>query len=275
MSERNDTPSEIQKIGEEYSWLAEETDESFEGMREYVIVPQIAIVQGQSEPALKDDLGEGAAFLRQGSLPIAGPGEPFLAVPIFFFTEFGKISDRKDTKSPMFLESSFDKTGELAALCRNKATREESYGEDGEYTAKNQEILNFACILYGETEQAGTPFILSYRSGSFFTGQQLVTAAQMRKLRISPEKVVPLPLWSQVWEFHTARTTRDGNTWWVFEHGIPQMPGGAIIRPGERNFFEEKFQDARKSFKEKAFRVQYEEKADVDPVDVDVETSEC
>jgi hypothetical protein len=122
-SKRTDTA--INKVnGVDPGYLSKyiEHDDSLDSLKEHRIVPRVKIIQAMSDTQLKKDFGEGTVVVRPGDAMICKfEEEPssFDFVPIFFFAEWAKWADLRDTTGPMILERTHDPAHSVAVKAKN------------------------------------------------------------------------------------------------------------------------------------------------------------
>jgi len=228
------TESNVQKVVGVQDLMKYEADKSLEKLQEYVVVPFVKLIQGMSEQALKDKFGEGSAVVRPGDVKIAGKGEKFLFVPLFFFTMFRQWADRKD--SQMIVESTYDPNSSVAKASRDNDRRIQVYEEDKDKDPKLQRVYRFVehlCFigLIYDGDLAGTRCLISFQKGDFRVGRAFASGAQMRKIEIEGEKQ-QVPLWAQVWEMGVSHHGTE-NKWWGFDPSNPPEGISATILPEE------------------------------------------
>lgn len=232
MADRNDVPTEIEKVGGEPNWLETyvETDSSLEDLKDYRILSRLKVVQAMSDEALKEEFGEGAVIISPGNVLVAEKRTAFQIVPVFFWTEFCFWSDRKDTVSNTILDRSFDKAGDLARKARDPDHREEEYQEG--FVGRYVEHLNFASYVYGDHPQRGTALVASFSRGEFGTGRNFISSISLRKVGGKPA-----PLWAQVWEFKTGFRDQGDKKWYGLDFSNPTTPAEPYIQQSEVEFF--------------------------------------
>lgn len=228
------------------SFLAKEmeVDTSLDAMKEYRVVPRIKIVQSTADQALLMEFDAGDMILQPGNVLVSKvdkkqqKSSPFLFVPTFFFPEYCKWSDLKDTESFTIMERSLDPTSELASKAKSSKNREEPYG-DG-FVARYVEHLNFIGFIYSGDHSLYRELIaMSFSRGEFSTGQNLISAIAMRKI----------PLWSQVWAINSKFKEKGvDRKWWGFAYGSPQSINeefGPFIGSEEVEFFKSSYEELK------------------------------
>ena len=251
MSNRNETPKELQLVTP--SWLEEaipEDDTSLDSVMAYKRVPIIKVLQSLSDTELLDKHGVGSAILQPLGSLLCNAGKKFKFVPIFMFTEWQKRSDRRDKVSPMVMEKSFDKMGELAKMAANKDTREEPYKDNPEWRFRYVECLNFCGVIY-DGPLKGNEAVMQFVKGEYFTGTNFCSVLSMRKIG---GKFAPL--YSQVFEFTPKLRERDSNKWYGldFEASDP-----SIVTQDEFQVFKDQHEETKKLFLEKKLQVDGED----------------
>ncbi len=235
-------------------------DTSLEALQEYVIVPFVKVIQGMSDQELKDTFGEGSAVLRPGDIKIAAKNEPFLFVPLFFFTMYRKWADRKDTQ--MIMESSYDPNSDIAKLSRDPDRREQVYEGDEGKPEKEQrkyryvEHLCFIGLLY-DGVQAGERCLISFQKGDFRVGRAFASGAQMRKVVVNEEtgEKARVPLWAQVWQMKSTLRERNENKWWGLDAKNPPEGIDAMIPPDKYQDHSAAHQELAKAHKANLIRI--------------------
>ncbi len=255
LEDRNEEPAEIVAVGADgdTSWLQKYTgegDTSHEGMSQYRIVPRLAITQGQSKKGnlkrLREEHGVGAVVLPHTAVLIAGKGETFRVVPLFFYTEFIQWRDRDDKTGNETVEKTFDPTHIIAKKARDKKRRLEEYAggaPDKPWKFRFQEHLNFICYLY-DGDYKGEMLVISFARGEFFTGTQFTNAIGMRRAGGNQA-----PTWTTVWDFRTSERQGEKGDWYGFD--IRSCTECPWIKPDEAEAFEAEHKDLRKDYKEK------------------------
>lgn len=229
------------------SWLAEvaQNDDSIAALAEYRILPRASIIQKVTAKEKKGTMADGTTFITPGGTIVALPEEPFLIVPVFQFTEFIKWRDQDDKSGDALLEKTFNKNSELAKRARDKALRIEEYGDNrpgkGRFKYSYLEHLNFAVIMYQQDHPlSGQAFAISFKKGEFFQGTNFCNALSQRKVN-----GIPVPYWTQVWEFRTGVHERRGYDWYGFNFNNPVDESPYILEE-EMPFFREQYQELKK-----------------------------
>ncbi len=225
MSKRTQKPDEVVEVNTDFGFLAEyqEADTSMDALAEYRIVPRMKVIQAMSDKDLKAEFGEGSVIVYPGGQKIAGAEEGFLFVPVFFFPEFMKWADRNDKESNAILDRSFDPQSEIALRSRDPERRNEEY-PDGRKDRKGKplefrycEHLNFVGVVYNE-EGDFEPVILGFAKGDFSKGKQLASSIRMRRADGRP-----VPMWAQVWQFHTVLNEGSEGSWYQLRSSSPTV----------------------------------------------------
>lgn len=246
---------EITKVGDQdLGWLIEESaaDESLQQLAEHRVLPRVKIIQALTRPELRDRFSEGSAVLMPGEVEVCAKKGKFLFVPVFFYNEFGILSDRKDQEAPMFLGKSLDEKSDIAVRARDRENRVESYG-DG-YEKRYVEIFNFPGFLYGDHDLAGTAMSLSFMKGEFMTGKTWASSICLRK--VGGQSV---PLWAQVWEFtSTYHDKGPDKKWWGATPSNPSGEDPLYIRGDERDLFQGAHLEFKKLYQEQRLETDHE-----------------
>lgn len=240
MDRNNPAKKGIVKVPGSMGWLANvETDDSLASLQTHVIVPRIKIIQQMSDSGLKEQFGEGTCIVRPGDTVLSHSGESFMFVPLFFFVEYCKWSDRKDTSNPMIVARSFDPSSDIAKRSQSSELRFELYEEDIKVKPEKQrryryvQHYNFVGVVFGEHNLAGTEVTLSFSRGEHGQGKNFITACTMRRQELDIEEGktvrVPVPLWAQVWALTPSLRNRNEQKWF----GLDFLPGEPSIIPEE------------------------------------------
>lgn len=252
MSDRNETPVEVQKVVPSWIVKAQEDDTSLDNIKQYKRLPILKIVQGSSDSDLKKQFGEGSCITSPGKQLVAESEQPFLFVPCFAFTEFCKWSDIKDKESPMIMERSFSPASEIAIKSRDMDQRIEEYGT-GNFKSRYVEHINFPGVIYNEGHPLqNSEVVISFSRGEFFTGTGFCTAIQMRKM-----SGIPVPLYGQIWEFKTGEHKGGGYSWFGFNFNNP--PENPYIQEEEAEKFKEAHDNLKKDFQDKIIIVEHDD----------------
>jgi hypothetical protein len=216
-------------------------DNSLASLQAHVIVPRLKIIQQMTAKDLKDKVGgDGTVCIRPGDEVVAALEEPFLFTPRFFYSEYNKWADRKDTESNRILARSFDPASDIAKRAADTNRRKEVY-PDQEKKPEDKKLyytyVHHFCwfgVIYGEHELSGNEVVLSMERGEYGNGRQFITAISGRKfIPDGADKKIPVPLWGQVWELNSKiRPPKNGNQWYGFEFRAPK-DRPAIIKDDE------------------------------------------
>lgn len=266
------TERSIKKVeGVDASFLVPhvEEDNSLDLMTEHVVLPRVKIIQGMTDQTLKEQFGEGSIILRPGDALVAGKGETFDFVPLFFYAEYCKWSDRRDDENPTIMERSFDKTSDIAKRALDPSRRMEVYEEDKSKPADKQkrfrwvEHYNFPGVIYGDHPLAGTQVTLSFSKGEHSVGSNLIQAIRMRREEIDGERR-KVPLWAQVWNFRPSFRDRGDNKWWGLDYQPGEVP---LIQPEEAEDMRKAYEDFSQLHEAKKLAVDYDDENKDDPAE--------
>lgn len=219
MAKRNEDPKEIMTVGDnlpaEIMDLIGGESSGFEDIQEYITLPFIKIIQGQTSEEIQEIVGNaGSVGAIPGPIPIAKKGKTFEVIPVFFWNSFHTWSDLKDKESPMFLDSSLDGNSELAKKAKSKdpEQRSETYGERDQFTMLHCHHFNFASIIFAEEIQ-GLAATITFCKGEWSRGRRWMN--QMYNTFKGSKRV---PLYLQRWEFGTSLRDRGPDKkWWGFD----------------------------------------------------------
>ncbi len=205
-----------------------EGDESLDTMQEFRVIPRIKIIQALASTELLELFDAGDIIVSPLNQMICkhekGEDKFFSIVPLLFYPEWCKWSDRKDSDAAAILERSFDVTSEVAKKSKDARTRFEGYGgtkEDGGYKlhARYVEHLNFIVVIYDPSHELHMETLaLSYSRGEYYAGANLCSAASTRGA-----VGARAPLWSQVWDLVPKYRVRGENKWWGMDHCTPEL----------------------------------------------------
>lgn len=206
-----------------------EDDKSLDSMAEFMIVPRLKIIHGQTRAELKDRFGEGSVVITPGDALVCEENDAgFEFVPHFFFTEWCKWSDLKDKENNSIMERSFDPTCDIAKRAQNPETRDEVYEGDAKKPVKQQRFWRYvqhfcwAGVIYGDHPLAGTPVVLSMERGEFSNGRSFITAIQMRRVDVEAEDGTKdrkrVPLWAQRWQLKVGTRQGEAGSWFGFDY---------------------------------------------------------
>lgn len=227
------------------SWLAEAAagDDSLSGMEKYRVLPRLALVQGTSSEELQQKHGMGAVVLFPGEGYVADYGQPFLLVPVFQFTEWVQYADRRDQNQPRIVERTRDANSQIARWSRMSNMREQEYpggSKDKPFKYRFVEHILVASAIYGEHALAGEIVALNFSRGEFFVGTNFAAAVLMR--RVGSKRA---PLWTQVWQFHSAVRERPERKWYGLDFTQPETPW---IQQHEAEAFRELYERLREDY---------------------------
>ena len=279
MANRNDSQLAKKVQGADLSYLAqfEKDDNSLAGMQEYEIVPRLKILQGLSDTDLKKKFGEGSVIIRPGDALVWKDNDPpFLFVPLFFFAEFAKYSDRRDKQSPMTIARTFEPVSEIATRARDPQKRFEFYPDQEKKQDKDKwkyryvEHLRFVGLIYGDHPLAGTRVVLSFEKGEFYQGKSFISGIKMRKRQADVtlddgsvvKKNYPIPLYAQVWQFKASIRDKGENKWIGLDFSIPETP---VVASHEVQEFHDLWNSLKGVFDQNRLRVDGDDNDDPDP----------
>lgn len=207
-----------------------EPDSSLDAMGEHRGLSRIKVVQGMSDPAIKDAYGEGAMLANPGQVLLARRGESLPFVPVFFFSEFATWSDIRDANSPTILARSFDARSDIARKSMDPKAREEEYPggpRDKPFKMRHVAGLNFVGVVDDPHDLSGTPLVATFLRGEYFRGRAFVNAILLRRHEGRRVK-----LWAQRWVLSTSLRELRGNRWWGIDFAGPA--DGALVLDGEK-----------------------------------------
>lgn len=235
MAKREDT--QIQKVAGNPDYLAAYVadDTSTQALRDYVVVPRVKILQSMSSQELKKQHGEGSVVIMPGNALVCTLEQSFQFNPRLFWTEWCLWSDLRDEQSDAILARSYDPSSEIAKRAADKKMRYDVYpghenkSERERWTKRYVQHLCFAGNIYGDHALAGTPCVVSFEKGEFFTGRNFISAISLRRMVIKvgdEERRVNVPLWAQVWTLKPAggdNRKANGGSWFGFDFspGVP------------------------------------------------------
>ena len=245
---------DLKKVEPKTSFLARYADDtSLDDMTQYVILPFLKVIQSMTDASLKKTCGEGSVIVRPGDAIVWKEGaDPFDFVAQFFFVEYSKFSDRKDKESPVVIERTYDPASEIAKKALDKDRRFETYEghenkpENDQWKYRYVRHFRFAGVIYGEHELAGTPVVLTFDRGEDYQGQSFISAMKMRKQRTTvgdETKVIPIPLWAQVWSFKASLRDLGDRKWYGLDF-VPGIP--ALIDPKDAEMMTEAHVELKK-----------------------------
>ena len=215
------TESAIKKVEGDPTFLSKyiQDDHSLDGMQEYRVLPVLKVVQSMSDREQKEKVGQGSCIIRPGDTILCSGQESFQVVPLYFWVDFAKWSDLKDTDSPNVMARSDSPVSDIAKLSRDPDKRLEVYpGDEAKPSSDRRhyryvEHLRFVVMVYGEHDFSGQVATLTFERGEFFTGKNFISAIQMRKTRVGDD-MVPVPLWAQVWQLSVGFRDRGARKWY-------------------------------------------------------------
>lgn len=226
---RTDTGISNVKVNPEYLTKYKE-DKSLDEMDQYRVLPRANIVQAMSAQPLKDTFGEGSLVVQPGAALVIKKDQKFLFVPVLFFAEYNKWSDREDQDSANILQRSYDPAGDIAKKAASPDTRYEVYPDHIQRPESDQmkfryvQHFRFVGVIYDPTHPLNnTPFTISFERGENYQGLNLIAAIKMRKHPVGDEQI-QIPLFAQVWEFGVSLRDRGTKKWWGLDFSIPE-PG--------------------------------------------------
>lgn len=286
------TETAIKKV--EPNFLVQhQEDVGMAGMEEYRILARAKIIQGMTKQELKEKFGEGTAIIRPGDVVMCKPtksGEQqtpehsFLFVPLFFFAEYAKWGDLRDTDGPMIVERSFDPTSRLKELADDPDQRFELYpGEEGREKPKQYRYvhhLRFAGVIYGDHPASGAPVVVSFERGEYFNGTNFISAVRMRKRKVQvdgEDVLMKVPLWAQVWKFSTShRPRKEGGGWFGFNFSAPdEDESDSVIQNSESEEMAKMHQEFVELHEKNRLRVKDDDRGDdeaTDPAEADAKS---
>lgn len=241
VARKDRTESAVVKVVPSFLLDLAQNDASLEGIVERRVVPRVKIIQQMSDTKIKQQHGEGSAVLPQAGLKLANAGESFLFVPIFFFPEWIKWGDRRDSNTPAIQERTFDPNTALARRAQSSEDRYEDYGpppkkNDRPLQFRYVEHLNFVGMLYGDNGEQ-LPIVISFSRGEHYAGRNFCTAITMRRVG----KAIA-PLWSQVWKMTVNLRERDGNKWYGIDVSNPDEGTSPWVREDEADEFRQQWE---------------------------------
>ena len=155
--------------------------------------PRLRVVQAQSKGLKALGFDPGDAVLTPQNiavLPFDKTGEERIRfVCIYRYTEYVCWNPREATDLPAIRERSRDHDSALARKCRNQdqwfevtADLEGRKDDKGnQLRVRNQEHLNFLCLLEGVDGLEDTPVLMSFSRAEHITGSNFLALAMMRK----------------------------------------------------------------------------------------------
>lgn len=172
-------------------YLQDDQMEGVADLKRYVVPPRLKIVQAQSGEQY-DLFGEGDVLLVPQMILVAKAGAPFHIIPIFQFTEFCVWNPWiMKSQLPVIRKRTTDPTSDIAMRARNQDHWFDICPEappqkqsDEKYKIRFCEHINFMCVLTGDHELAGNPFVISFHHSGFRDGQNLSGLIAMRRASI-------------------------------------------------------------------------------------------
>ena len=224
MAARNEPNAALTKVAP--SWLSEaaQGDTSVDSLAQYKTLPRLNVLQGMSDPGLKDKFGEGSVIVRPGDVLVIDKHGSFDFVPLINFTEYIAWNDRQDKSQPAIQARTFDPAGDIAARCRDSARRTEMYGPPDPkgvlpFTRRFVEHLCFGGVIYGNHPLVSVEVSFNFSRAEFARGTAFVNAILMRRVNGSPA-----PLWAQVWRFNVGIRNNQKGRWYGLDYNCPENP---------------------------------------------------
>ncbi len=235
-----------------------------EGLKKYVILPFIKVVQKMASKELTDVFNIGDLIASGSNSLIAQmnvdtkfksleTGNPFHFVPLFFYPEWCTWSPFEGRgQAPAIINRSLDPACDIAAKSNNPNLRaEEIDTEWGKLMCRHVEHLAYVVTLWNHP-LAGTPMILSFQKGEHGTGRAFSSLIAMRKA--SPFACV----------FQGVSTYRPGSgkgDWYGIQ---PSNPSGEEapepwVPEDEMNVFKVLHLEMKKAYEEKRLIAGYDE----------------
>jgi hypothetical protein len=255
MAKRTETA--IKKVSP--GFLADyQEDKSLETLRQHVEVPRLKLIQGTTEISLRETFGEGAGVIRPGDVLVCRKDDAFSFVPLFFFVEWCKWADMKDSSPRCIIDRTFNADSELAVKAKDFKARFELYeGHEG-LDAKQQmqyryvEHLRFISVIHGDHELAGAPLTISFERGEYRQGKAFINAIAMRREHVGGEPK-SVPLWAQVWTLQPGyRDPEPQRKWWGWDYKAAEP---AIIEEEEAPAFRQQHEQFKEAFEANLLRV--------------------
>ncbi len=202
-------------------FLMTEEKEGVDDLAKHQTTPRLAIVQGQSDPERKTQFGEGAVAIMPDGVKVAAKEEEFVAIPLVFWPTWEVWSDINDQQTPMVTETTTDEGSNIAQRCKSPDTREERYGDRGEFLRRYVECLNF--IFRIETGEAkGQIAIITFNGGEHYTGAKLCGMLKRRTFSIYANRIA----------FKASLRTRNNRSWYGLDFNNPS-DGNATVQSKE------------------------------------------
>lgn len=208
----NQNQNPVVKLNFNDSYLAKfKEDNSIQDLLPYRVLDRMRIVHGTSKNELTD-MGLGTVVSLPTKQVIAKKDEFFVGIPVFFFVEFIKRPDIKDTSGIQKFEKTFDPHNDIAKKALNPSTWNVKYGKDNEYTMNFIESLNFAIIIPRINNMLTVvPFMRAERS----VGNTLISLLTLRK-----ENNIHIPYWAQRVRFTSKKREKGPNIWFGLDVAI-------------------------------------------------------
>jgi len=185
-------------------------DTGTETLGQYVVPPRIKVVQKQSGEQF-EEYPAGTVLLMPQKVILAGPGEPFHFVPLFFFPEWCVWNPLQISSLPMIRERTLDPTHEMVERCRDPERWEMPCPEDAKYMLRYVEHLNFVIMPVGNPEVEDTMVNLSFSKSNHKSGTTLAGLIKMRRA----------PICGCQFEARTVQRSNASGSWWGIEVGQP------------------------------------------------------
>jgi len=247
---RSNVPAHLQSYTE---------DNTLEAVSQHVVLPRLKVIQGTSDGTLKKNVGgDGAVILRPGDQRLATPEEPFLVVPIFFWVDYYKRSDLRDTELPLTVEHTLDPYSPLARRCMLPDKRKEVYpGQEDRPKAMCFTYIqrfNYIVALYHNEKFHDTMAAMQFQVGEFYQGTNFNSAVKMRGE----------PMWGQVWQIRSAfREPSADKKWWGLDFSDPEDGDPLFISPEEVDTYCEMYKAISQKHAEKLMVIEEESKEEV------------
>lgn len=224
-TDRNEHPSEISKVGDDFSYLAPfvEDDQSTAAMAEHRILSRIKTIQALTEESLREACGVGSLVIMPAKQLLITPEETIDFVPLAFFEEFILWRDRRDTEAGAIEARSMSKTSELAKRARDPKLWEEVYAggtKDKPFKKRYTEHLNFPGIIYSKDHELyRVPVCLSFSRGEFTVGRQFISQITLRRVQGRQA-----PLWATVWTLSVGSRKNNNGSWYGIDVANAERP---------------------------------------------------
>ena len=239
-------------------YLQDDQMEGVEGLGRYVVPPRLKIVQAQSgEQFAEFDIG--TVLLVPQMIVVANVGQPFYIIPFFMFAEFCTWNPWvMKAQLPTIRNRTFDPTSEIAIKSRNKETWFEICPEapqnkqnDEKYKIRHCEHINYMCVLTGDHELAGTPFVISFHHSGFRDGQNLASLIKLRRASI----------YAGQYECKTESRNNDLGNWEGLAISNPSAESGVSpwVSPEDLPILKSQYQSYQEMFTSGSLRPEYED----------------